>query len=98
MIVVDHVGLDVPSDPEVQLEPRRHRPVVLDVHAELRVVRLDPWIAEPDARLERRREVLCGAEPENRIPVEELLRDVAEKVHRHAAFERVLAGEIDARA
>ena len=41
IIGVDHVRLEVPPDPDVERQPRRRAPVVLNVGAEPGVVRVD---------------------------------------------------------
>ncbi len=45
VVVIEHVRLEVPPDPEIQSQPVRGAPVVLQVSAELQVVGCEEWVA-----------------------------------------------------
>ncbi len=99
VVVVDHVRLPVPAEPEIEHQPVSDGPVVLDEDAELLVVPLDGGIAKSDEPLKRLAPVLgIAAEVEDRVTGLVLRAPVGHEVHVDARLENVITGETPAGA
>ena len=93
--IIEHVALIIPTDADIERQPRRRTPVILDVCSDLRVAGVVERVAHLEFHVLGNVEAVrvgCDEQGILRVALEDV---VGEEVDAHAGLDHVLATLIE---